>query len=389
MIKLTCLPKNVYNWLQVLKPMFRERHFLVFAWIVVSQATSQETTLKGLSRVAASHVKEWHFRRLLKASYWYSKAILWWFADHAMKALPESEDGICYLIFDSSIKEKCGKKNPVVKKKRLNSFSPFVFGVEFVIAILHWGNYRIPIDFEIVRKKDDENYRKPNSLTRWMLVRFVPPSWAYTVVVVADSAFASQKNLRLIKKRGYIYVMALARTWCFEDGKSLKDLVKHLPKKYYRKSWIIDNKGRRRVYWTYSKRVCLRHLGEVTIVLSKKRRNDGPKKTKVIATNLPNAKNKQVVAIYARRWWVEIVIKELKSVIGLGRHQVTKDIASTEKSFAISFIAYLTIIKFQACDIPKKGSWGIFTLKNNFTLKIFKEHVENSTKQRLVKSLAC
>jgi hypothetical protein len=28
MIRLTCLPKQVANWLQVLRPMFRHRHYL-------------------------------------------------------------------------------------------------------------------------------------------------------------------------------------------------------------------------------------------------------------------------------------------------------------------------------------------------------------------------
>jgi hypothetical protein len=30
MVRLTCLPKQVVNWLHVLRPMFRHRHHLVF-----------------------------------------------------------------------------------------------------------------------------------------------------------------------------------------------------------------------------------------------------------------------------------------------------------------------------------------------------------------------
>ena len=386
MLKLTFLPKNIQNWLQILKSMFRDRHYLVFAWIIVCQAACQEkATLTGLARMAPAHIKVWHFRRLLKAKYWYFRILLWWFADHAIRVLPAPEDGILYMIFDSTIKDKTGKKHPTAKKSRLNKFSRYVFGIHIVILVLQWGNYRIPVDFEIVRRKDDPKYRNENSLARWMLVRFRPPSWTTKVIVLGDAAFASKRNLKLIRRHGYIFVMSLARTWKFENGKSLKNMVKHLPKTFYRKTWIIDNKGRRRVYWTYTKKVNLRHLGEVTIVLSKKRHNQGPKKIKILVTNLPNAKGRQVVALYTKRWWVEVVIKELKSGIGLGQHQVSKDINRVEKSIAIAVMTYLTIVKFRANDIPISGTWGIFTLKQNFMLEIAKEQYEKSGEQKFRK----
>ena len=125
--------------------------------------------------------------------------------------------------------------HPLAKKGRLNEYSPYIFGLHIVVVILQWGNYRIPVDFEIVRHKDHSRYRSENRLFRWMLVRFRRPSWAEMVVIIADAAFASTANLQLIQQRGYFFVMALARTWCFENGHTLKDLVTHLPKHYYRR----------------------------------------------------------------------------------------------------------------------------------------------------------
>jgi hypothetical protein len=144
-----------------------------------------------------------------------------------------------------------------------------------------------------------------------MLVRFHRPSWAEMVVIVADAAFASTANLQLIQQRGYFFVMALARTWCFENGHALKDLVTPLPKKYFRRCWVpLEDPGRRRTYWTYTKRACLRHIGDVTIMLTKKRRNQGPNATKILVTNLPNVQARQVVDVYRRRWSVELLMKE-------------------------------------------------------------------------------
>ena len=57
--------------------------------------------------------------------------------------------------------------------------------------------------------------------------------------------------------------------------------------------------------------------------LSKRWRNAGPDKTKIIVTNLPDV-TAEVISIYQRRWSVEVIFKELKSGLGLGEHQVTK-----------------------------------------------------------------
>ena len=106
------------------------------------------------------------------------------------------------------------------------------------------------------------------------------------------------------------------------------------------------------------------------MILSKQRRNHGPKQTKILVTNLPEVSARQVVDVYRRRWSVELLFKELKGATGLGQHQVTKDPQRIERSIAISIMAYLMLLKFRAHDIPKHGSWSAFTLKRNFTWQL-------------------
>jgi DDE superfamily endonuclease len=233
MLQFTCLPKAVSNWLQVLRPMFRHRHHLVFCWLLVCQAIYQEkATVQGLARLAPRHIAEWHLRRLLTAAYWNARLLLWWFADQVIATVSPPDDGVCYLVVDSTLNSKTAEKHPLAKKGRLNEYGPYVFGVHLVVVMLQWGNYRIPVDFELVRRKADPKYRSENTLFRWMLVRFRRPPWAEMIVVVADAAYASKANVQLIRQRGYFFVIAFARTWCFTNGQSLKDLVAHLPKKF-------------------------------------------------------------------------------------------------------------------------------------------------------------
>ncbi len=102
-------------------------------------------------------------------------------------------------------------------------------------------------------------------------------------------------------------------------------------------------------------RKCLRHIGDVTLVLSRKRRNDSPKKTKILGTNLPSPTARQVLALYICRWDVELLIKELKGVTGLGQAQVTKQPDRVERSVALLVMAYLLLIRFRYRDMPTQG----------------------------------
>jgi hypothetical protein len=87
----------------------------------------------------------------------------------------------------------------------------------------------------MVRRTDHPRDRSDNALVRRMLVRFRRPRWAELVVVVGDAALASKAHMQLSSHRGYGCVIACARTWRFENGQTLKDLVTHLPKQHDRR----------------------------------------------------------------------------------------------------------------------------------------------------------
>jgi hypothetical protein len=80
-------------------------------------------------------------------------------------------------------------------------------------------------------------------------------------------------------------------------------------------------------------------------------------------TNLPQATAHVTVACYLRRWPVELCIKELKGVVGLGQHQVTKDAARVERSVAVALMAYLLLLRLRATHIQPGKPWSAFTLK--------------------------
>ena len=363
----TCLPPAIRILFKGMPGVWRHRHQLVFCWLIVMQiVTSRARTLSGLSQSAPGFITEWRFRRLLSAGYWSLKVLLHWFAEEAIKSLPTPENKVIYVIADGSKKDKRGQKNPAAQKGRMNEHHAWFFGIKFVVLMVAWDNYRIPVDFQMVLPKGHPDYKRENELFRHMLSHFQPPDWAKVVIVIGDAAFAAKDNMKLIQardkadsQRRWGFVFAIARTWNMADGKSLRNLVKHTPHSCYRQTWIPrlpDHKGRK-TFWIFEKLTSLKHLGDVTVVLTKKGRNVGPKNTKLLVTNLLELTGRQVIDIYQRRWAIEILFKELKSGLGLGEHQVTKKLPRIEKSLGIALIAYLFLLRARNDDGFVKSSF--------------------------------
>ena len=261
--------------------------------------------------------------------------------------------------------------------------------------IATWESYRFPVAFRLIRPKTHPAYRTENALFREMVQHFVPPAWAKRVIVVGDAAYGSQENMQMVCKRGaddparrWGFVFAIARTWKTVEDKAIKDLVTHLPRKYYQRVRVPRLPGMQgcKTFWVYSTRLCLRHIGDVTVVLSKKGRNIGPKHTKILVTNLDEWTPRQVVGAYQRRWPVEQINRELKTDLGLGAHQVSGEEGRIEKSFGIAVLAYLFLIRACHQEILPGTSWSIAQLQHALRLRSITNQVEHNVKTRLTKT---
>jgi hypothetical protein len=328
-------------------------------------------------------VAAWHLRRLLAAGRWPWARILEWLVSETLAAFPPPKDGVLYLVVDSTLKGKRTKQNPLVKKSRLNEYAPYTFGLHVVILSAQWDVYRVPLALRLVKPKGSKGYQAENTLFREMLQEVVLPAWCKQGVVVADAAYPSRANLQAIQARGWFFVMAFPRTWKLANGQPLRDLVTHLPVPYYRQVRVplVVPSARRRVFWRFAKRAEWRQVGDVTVVLSRRRRNDSPKPTKLLVTNLPQATAHLTVALYLRRWPVELCIKELKGVVGLGQSHVTKDAARVERSVAVAFMAYLLLLRLRAKPIKPGTSWSAFTLKQGLAWDWGARQVKRAARQ--------
>jgi hypothetical protein len=396
MITVTYLPLFVTVLFRGMPGMWKSRHRLMLCWLVVMQALFPgRKTLAELARWTPASVTVWRFRRVLKAAYWDVHLLVAWWVEEALQTLPPPKDGTLYLVGDGSVKPKRGTQNPLAQKGRKSEHQPWFFGIRFALLIATWDVYRLPVAFRLIRVKTHPKYQTENALFREMVRRFVPPPWAKRVIVEGDAAYGSQDNMKMVMQRDaddlarrWGFVFAIARTWKTVEDKAIKDLVMHLPHKYYQRTLVPRFPGARgrKTFWVYSTRLCLRHIGDVTVILSKRGRNLGPKQTKILVTNLDEWIPRQVVSAYQRRWPVEQINRELKTDLGLGEHQVSGEEGRIEKSFGMAVLAYLLLIRACHQEILPGTSWSIAQLQYALRLRIITNQVEHNMKTQLTKA---
>jgi len=395
LIAFTYLPGFVTMVFRGMPTVWRGRHRLIFCWLIFMQAVSPgRKTLEEMARWTPATITAWRFGRVLKAAYWNVHLLVSWLAQDLVATLPAPANGILYLFGDGSHADKRGTKNPVVQKGRISQHHPWFFGLRFVLLMAAWDGYRIPVGFRLILPKRHTGYRSENALFREMVGAFVPPSWATLVIVGGDAAYGSKANMAMVKDRDkadtarrWGFVFAIARTWKTVEEKSLKNLVTHVPHKYYQCT-RVPREGRkgRKTFWTYSTCLCLRHVGDVTVVLSKKGRNLGPQHTKILVTNLAELTPSQVVCIYQKRWAIELMNWELKSGLGLGEHQVSGDTNRSEKSVGIAVLAYLLVMRVCHHEIVPGKPWSIFQLQHALRLRVMTNQVEHKVKVKMAKA---
>ena len=352
------------------------QHYRVWCWLLVALLLVQgAAALKPLTHLMPTNLRYWTVLRMVKAGYWDSTALLDDLAQATLLSLPPPPDGTLHLIGDKTTCAKTGKLLPCAHLTRMNEYAAYVYGLDLVLLIAQWGRLRIPVACELVEPTIKGHQ---NILFRGMLERFTPPRWCQTVIVLGDAGFASKANFQTITARHWDYVFALPRTWKLTDGTHLKALATYLPKKFYRRVASYKPDRRRKDYWVFVRRAQLHTLGDVTLVLSKTRRNDGPKKIKLLVTNRQEQSAGQIRSRYARRWEIEVTFKELKSGLHLGQMQVTKEKERVARAHYLPVMAYLLLLRRYGAELDPAQGCTIFRLKQRFSEEAWQERLDRS-----------
>jgi Transposase DDE domain len=380
---LSRIPRRVASALAPLCPSFRScpqgQHYRIFCWLLVALILAQgSATLKQLTRTLPRRLQYWTVLRMVRAGYWNASDLIQLLAHSLLTLLPPPVDGTLYLMADTTLVGRTGKKQPLAHYTRLNEHERFTFAHSMLLILAHWGRFRIPIGAVVL---DPKRTGQQNIQLRQCLRAFQSPAWCRRVIVLADAGFASKANLRVIQRRGWQYVVCLPRTWKLTEGTHLRDLARHLPKSRYHRVASSTPDQRRRDYWVFVRRAALKHLGDVTVLLSKKRRNSGPQQVKLIVTNLDHASATIMLSAYARRWGVEVTFKELKSGLHLGQMQVTRDSKRVVHALLLPVLSYLLLLRLYGRELDSERGASLFALKQRFTEEVIQEHLERTERK--------
>jgi hypothetical protein len=376
MWRCTGIPRTVYDLLSPCTPLFRcaqARHFMLFCWLLVRIMRDPGVgTRKGGCPYVPPPLSYGALIRMLRAGTWDAHAIMTGMADQVVRSLPPAANGTLSLIGDTTHQPKRGRQHPLGQVTRQSDSSPYPFGFDMVVLGASWDNFRLPIAIAAIAP---ERQGHQNILLRQLLKDCKPPAWVREVVVVADAGSPANLTLQLIAALQWTYVFALPRTRKVTNGRDVRDVVHHLPQSPYHRRATYKPDGRRQDYWVFMRRAALHQLGDVTIILSKKRRNFGPKRVKSIVTNLLDASASAMLSYYAVRWGVELVIMELKSGLHLGRRPVSQDADRVERSVVLPVCAYLLLVRLSGNEEGSRKDWSRFQLKQQCTEELWQDQM--------------
>jgi hypothetical protein len=223
----------------------------------------------------------------------------------------------------------------------------------------------------------------------------VPPSGAKLVRVGGDTASGSTANRAMVKDREkaasarrWGFVCAIARSWKTVAEKTRKTLVTPVPQKYDPCTRVARAQGRkgRQTLWASRTRLCLRHVGDVPVVLRKNGRTMRPPQPKILVTPLAALTPSQGVCISQKRWAVERLPWERKLGLGVGEPQGSGDPTRRETSVGIAGLA--DVLGRRGCHhaLVPGTPWRIVQLQHARRLRVMTNQVEHKVKVKMAKT---
>lgn len=366
MTRFSCIPSDIRSFLAFLRPHFRYNHHLTFLWLTFTIMLNQRKgTVKNLSGITQNKSYD-SFTRFLKAKYLQPRLLLKLTALKRLETLKDKAKHL-HIVVDVTWVSKSGKHiwtsiGKSSKKERVE-------GIQLLVFCFEVSGQRIPFDFFIINNRKYGTRLCVNDQTMENLSQLELPRWVETVTLVADAAFAAKKVIHKLKEWGWNYVFRLPKTWKFENGESVKAFVNGLSRKDFKSGWYMTSHGKRRYCKYYLHRTELNDVGTVTLIYSYVGSNTDPNKRRIVVTNRALS-HTEVLALYQRRWCIELLFKELKSEMGLGQMQLSSSLEQQFTAIAVTMIAYNTL--FAIYDEPRMAAGK---LKEEFHTRCMRQNL--------------
>ena len=253
MVTVTYLPLFVTVLFRGMPGIWKSRHRLILCWLVFMQALLPRAENLGRAgpldpgpgdRLALSSRAEGGLLGYPSAGGMVGPG--------SPEHLAPAQGWHLYLVGDGSHKPEAGPTEPAGPKRTEKRTSALVFRDSLCPVDCQLGRV------SLARGVSSDPTEKPSSLSTGKCPvschgeRFVPPTWAKRIIVEGDAAYGSQDEYAdgpearcRDPARRWGFVFAIARTWKTVEDKAIKDLVTHLPRKYYQRVRVPRLPGRK------------------------------------------------------------------------------------------------------------------------------------------------
>ena len=250
-------------------------------------------------------------------------------AEQAMRTLrsmrPKRGETV-YLLIDDTRITKRGKKMEALSKIWDHKNQRFARGHMVVTAALLFRGVVLPwrISLWLPKAYAKSEYRKITEIAAGMIDRFEAPEGLKTCVLF-DAFYLAPCVVRACENSGFYWFSVASKNRKLRERRrarkeTIRDFAPSVLKHHGQRVRLRRSRGWR---WMRIAAVdgALSRVGQVRMVLSKRPR-DPWKKVLAVVTNETNLKAREIIAIYEKRWDIEVLFKELRESLGLDDYQV-------------------------------------------------------------------
>jgi hypothetical protein len=129
----------------------------------------------------------------------------------------------------------------------------------------------------------------------------------------------------------------------------VRDLANQIEDKYFIKT-TVSVRGKKKTYYAFEKKVIIDKVGEVKLVISKRKRDST---TKYIISSNGSLSSKEILSIYEDRWDIETAHREANQKLGFKDYQL-RDKHSIERFIQMVFSVWTAILLWEIDNPPPK-----------------------------------
>jgi hypothetical protein len=306
------------------KPQFAHLHSMVLALLI----SPRKAKLTHLAKAAPGAGHRTSQGRFLSESEWDAPGLLAAEAARVLRKMkPRSGETIYLLLDDVRIVKRGKKRMEGVSKLWDHAHQRYAYGHIVVVAAILFRGVVLPWRLELWLAKQwaGAGYRKLTEIAAGLIREFQPPK-GLKVRVLFDAAYLCPKVTKTCQSRGFTWFSVASKnrklTRKHAQKRSIADLAPGVLKHQGRRVRLRRSRG-----WRWMRVALvdgrLARIGSIRIVLSKRPRQAW-KTTIAVVTNETKRDARTILAIYEKRWNIEVLFKELKGPLGLGDYQVLR-----------------------------------------------------------------